>query len=540
MRRGFLLVVTTLVVATIFISPFRRDLFVGDETKYSQVIREMRDSGSYLVPQLNGRPYTHKPPVHFWVITALTYLFGYQSLWPFVLQSILSYIALLFVVRAFARELFSDAAGPPSVFVFATSILAWGIAQTARMDASFTLFISLAALFYARYLRTARSSAVYAGAAMIAIAILIKGPMAFVVVALLVTFHTFAAKKWGGVTAEEGGRGRPRYTMWLAAFLIVLIGPLLWLVPALMRGGRQYAHDLLIKQNVGRALNAWTHKEPFWYYLTHLPATLFPWFFVAVIATIAIFKRAEDVRYRRAAIFCLSWIAAVVVPFSLLSSKLDVYMLPILLPVALIVGHFLASDASDSYARWAILANRIVVAILFAVFALLPLITQRLKPTAELDLMRPAIPTFAMLTAVVIAAGAVLLAGYQRAPLASSISLGVAGIAPLVVATAVLMPQINEISSTRPLVAQLATVNVPAEQMALFACPNLWTRDMPQSLFAVRYVGDDVLETDPHTLPAIVATKRSRAAQLGDALQSYDRIATVRMIGKDFDVYRRR
>src|SRR5690349_19559193 len=100
MFRPFLLA-TLLVVVTILLSPMRRDLFVGDETKYSQVIREMRETRNYLVPQLNGRPYTHKPPVHFWTITALTHLFGYQSLWPFVLQSILSYVALLLVVRAF-------------------------------------------------------------------------------------------------------------------------------------------------------------------------------------------------------------------------------------------------------------------------------------------------------------------------------------------------------------------------------------------------------------------------------------------------------
>jgi hypothetical protein len=122
----------------------------------------------------------------------------------------------------------------------------------------------------------------------------------------------------------------------------------------------------------------------------------------------------------------------------------------------------------------------------------------------------------------------------------SSIALGLAGLASLVVATLLLMPQVNEVGSTRPLIATLAKSPLPADQIALFACPNLWTRDMPPRLFGVRYVGEDILETDPATLPPLVVSRSSRAKELGDSLRLYDHVETVRMIGKDFYVYRRR
>ncbi|HEY0370469.1 MAG TPA: hypothetical protein VGD79_00600, partial [Thermoanaerobaculia bacterium] len=57
-------VALTVVVLSVLLSPLGRELFVGDETKYSQVVREMR-AGSFVLPTLNGTPFTHKPPLHF-------------------------------------------------------------------------------------------------------------------------------------------------------------------------------------------------------------------------------------------------------------------------------------------------------------------------------------------------------------------------------------------------------------------------------------------------------------------------------------------
>jgi 4-amino-4-deoxy-L-arabinose transferase-like glycosyltransferase len=482
--------------------------------------------------------------VHFWVITTLTYLFGYQSLWPFVLQSLVSYIALLLVVRSFARELFGDDAGPPSMFVLATSMLMWGLAQTARMDLSFTLFITIAALSYWRFVVSRNNRQLYLAALMIAIAILLKGPMAFVMGALLAIFYAIWRRR-AHVVVEKNQSGSAK---WWIAFLIVLTGPLLWLVPALMRGGKQYANDLLIKQNVGRALNAWTHKEPFWYYLERAPLTMHPWFVLLVIALIAIWKRPRNEEERPAVAFALCWIAAVVVPFSMLSSKLDVYMLPALPPIAMLIGQFLGSKVEDRYSRAAVTANRIVVLLLLFIAALVAFIprlaqsfpeaVEKVKP--EFDLLAPALPLFGGVTALLLVIAFLFTLGRSSSLIRSSIALGLSGLASLVVATLLLMPQVNEVGSTRPLIATLAKSPLPPEQIALFACPNLWTRDMPPRLFGVRYVGEDILETDPATLPPLVVSRSSRAKELGDSLRLYDHVETVRMIGKDFYVYRRR
>ncbi len=77
MRRQHLYgIALAVVLASTLITPFGRELFVGDETKYSMVVREMRATGRVFLPTLLGVPFTHKPPLHFWLIDALTLPFG--------------------------------------------------------------------------------------------------------------------------------------------------------------------------------------------------------------------------------------------------------------------------------------------------------------------------------------------------------------------------------------------------------------------------------------------------------------------------------
>ena len=113
----------------------------------------------------------------------------------------------------------------------------------------------------------------------------------------------------------------------------MIVIPLLWFVPAMLQGGDSYTREVLVKQTAGRAIGAWVHRSPVWFYLAHAPADLFPWFLPAVIAIIAAYRRAES-----RAKFYVSWVLAVLVPYSLMSSKLDVYMMAMIPPVALLIA----------------------------------------------------------------------------------------------------------------------------------------------------------------------------------------------------------
>src|SRR5947207_15769971 len=98
MPRRLLIAAILFLIAAAFITPLQRDLFVGDETKYGQVVREMRGTGAFFLPTLNGTPFTHKPPLHFWLIDLLTYPLGVYSTWAFVLPSIAAFVFLMWLI----------------------------------------------------------------------------------------------------------------------------------------------------------------------------------------------------------------------------------------------------------------------------------------------------------------------------------------------------------------------------------------------------------------------------------------------------------
>jgi len=471
-----------LVALSTLITPFRRDLFVGDETKYAQVIREMRATGAFFLPTLGGQPFTHKPPIHFWLIDLLTFPLGVYSTWAFVLPSLAAFALLL--------GLLWRRGGPMAAFVCATSFLIWGSAQSARMDVSFTLAIAYGLIRMEDFFERDDFRALLACAAALGIATLIKGPMAPVIGLVL-----FGLEYWRRRRVPRGN--------YLPAIAALVLIPLAWFVPAMLLGGQAYTHEVIVKQTVGRAVATWVHSAPPWFYLLHLPATLFPWFFLGVAGVIA-----------RRWSFLTNWILAVLVPYSLLASKLDVYMMAMIPAVALLVAPA-SSPAGEAASRR--LPNAIAASILILFIA-----------GAFLNISP--IPITALCIATSIAGLIALIIVLRSSFVTGTLAVGLASLVPLLYTAAALMPQVNELASTRPLVRALARQQVPGDRITLYWCPYLWTRDMPRDLERVTYADD--LKGVNTTLLAIARAK-------APALPGYKRVDELRMIGKWFDVYRR-
>lgn len=489
------------VLLSVLITPFGRELFVGDETKYSEVVREMRATHTFFLPTLGGTPFTHKPPVHFWVLDGLSFVLGTYSLWTYVLPSLAAFAFLLWLMWRMG--------GPFAAFVCGTSMMVWGSAQTARMDVSFTAFIVLGAWMLSRFFERDDFRALLYAALALAVATLIKGPMAPVIALVL-----FGLEAWRRRDVPRGN-----YLPALAALIII---PLLWVVPAVMIGGQHYANEILVKQTVGRAVSTWTHDAPPWFYLLRSPATLFPWFALFVVAAIA--RRPR---------FLLNWIVAVVLPYSVMASKLDVYMMAMIPPVSLVIADFI-EHADELFARRGRIANAITLGILAVVgIAAIFVSPNRIKgPDAALA----ADPSVKVLFGVLAVAAIVALVITLRGSLTSStLALGVVPLCAFVYIGFALMPMVNTLSSTRPLVDALVRQHANGDDVTLYQCPHMWSRrDFPRAFERVHYADAD--EARALHSP-IVVTSRKRAEDL--ALGGYRKVDELRMIGKWFDVYRR-
>lgn len=514
---------TLLVMLSVLLSPLHRELFVGDETKYGQIIREMKASGSLLVPQLEGRAYSHKPPLHFWMIWALTFLFGTASIWPFVIPAMIGYAVLIWVSGILARDLFGGHEWLTR-FILASFWLVWGLAQTARMDLEFTVAISIAALFSWRWLVTARRRFLLGAGIAVGIAILIKGPMALVIVLVLLGIQAF--RRRSGWRREYAG-----------ALLIAAAIPLTWLIPATIAGGRDYSHELLVTQNLGRAVSSWTHSAPPWFYLAHYPVAFLPWSLLSIPALISLRRRrAPD---RDAALFCLDWFLAVLIPFTLLSGKLDVYMVPAMVPISLLTARYLAADADDSVEQWGTRLSRILVVLIGALFLFAIVLGPQYLEAPERALLElPRVRALFWVTAAASAIGLVLQLRLRR-PVPAAVVAALVSLAPLLYATTFLIPDANEQVSSAPLVREIAKETNSGSEVGLYGAPHLWSRDLPASLQDIRYLGAGALDPGSGIRPRVIAVRRDKAPELGSGLAEYRRVGHVVLKGKEFDVYRR-
>jgi 4-amino-4-deoxy-L-arabinose transferase-like glycosyltransferase len=76
-----------------------RPLLPVNETRYVGVAWEMWLRGDFLVPYLNGEPYSHKPPLLFWLIQAGWAVFGVNEWWPRLVAPLVSLLVMALAVH---------------------------------------------------------------------------------------------------------------------------------------------------------------------------------------------------------------------------------------------------------------------------------------------------------------------------------------------------------------------------------------------------------------------------------------------------------
>lgn len=76
-----------------------RPLLPIDETRYLSVAWEMWQSHQFLVPHINGIPYSHKPPLLFWLIQAGWSVFGVNEWSARMTAPMFGLFAVLLTIR---------------------------------------------------------------------------------------------------------------------------------------------------------------------------------------------------------------------------------------------------------------------------------------------------------------------------------------------------------------------------------------------------------------------------------------------------------
>lgn len=318
------------VLASAYLS---RPLLPVDETRYAAVAWEMWQRGEFLVPLLNGEPYSHKPPLFFWLVHAGWWLTGVNAWWLRLLPPLLACLILLLCVRL-SRQLWPEddrtAASVP--WVLSGCVLFPAFACWVQIDLLLMVCILLALSGLLLASRDNRGGWLLAGVAL-GLGALAKGP----VILLHVLPVGLLAPLW-----QPGKRARgwgPWYAGLLAGTLIGAGLALAWALPAAEAGGSTYRTAILWGQTTDRLVESFAHAHPFWWYLPWLVVLLAPWCFLPWLWRALVRTRfGIDAGLR----FCLVWLLSVFMVMSLVSGKQLKYLLPLLPAFALLLARVLS------------------------------------------------------------------------------------------------------------------------------------------------------------------------------------------------------
>ena len=136
---------------------------------------------------------------------------------------------------------------------------------------------------------------------------------------------------------------------------IIIFMFLLWLIPAVIANGKEFLSDIFIKQTVGRTIKAIAHDRPFYYYIILLPGLYFQWFILLFAALGHYIKNYRNLdNYEK---FMLIWFVVTIVFFSIIKSKLWLYILPSAFPAAALISLYIVKIFKENRKKFKIILS---------------------------------------------------------------------------------------------------------------------------------------------------------------------------------------
>lgn len=294
-----------------------RDVTPMNELKYLSIADESLRDGHFWTMFNHGVQYADKPPLYLWLVMGIKLLLGRHSVFLMTLFSILPAFGIILIFNRWCeRELTPKYTLASEIAMMTTGYFIGG-AVVLRMDMLMTLFIVLSLwTFYRQINGDSRLILKIAFPLYIFMAIFTKGPVGFFA-PLLCTFV------WLALTRSL----KDFFHYWnVLCWAILLLFCGLWWWQAYREGGMVYINDLLFHQTVGRSIDSWHHKGPWYYYLYSIWYMMAPWSLLTIgVIFYGLFRK---IRLPQAIRFFLVCAGTIFVMLSIVSSKLQIYMLP--------------------------------------------------------------------------------------------------------------------------------------------------------------------------------------------------------------------
>lgn len=339
-----------------------RDYTPTNELKYLSIAEEAIENNTWFTFYNQGKIYADKPPLYFWLIMIPRLITGEFHMWIMALFSLLPAAGVMAVMDKWFREEKVKHNPLASDILLATTLMFLGSALIIRMDMLMTFFITLSLYtFFKMYSGKAKPVHKWLLPLWIFMAVFSKGPIGVVVPVLSIIVFLVVKKDMRSIGKYLGWR------QWLV--MLGLAG--IWFAMIYWEGGDEYLENLLVKQTVGRGVDAVKHREPFWFYLQNIVWMAAPWTLMYIAVA---WKGIKEKVYARNDVrtFFFTVILTTLIMLSLFSSKLEVYMLPAFPFIVYICSAWLSRFEADKLVRVTVVVTAALFALVFPASFVIP------------------------------------------------------------------------------------------------------------------------------------------------------------------------
>ena len=356
-----------------------RKLIKPDEGRYAEIPREMVVSGDWVTPRLNDLKYFEKPPLQYWATAVAYEVFG-EHQWTSRLWAALTGLAGVLLVGFAGARLFGRETGIYAALILGSSSLYALIAHINTLDMGVTFFITLGILSLLisqqlsgslenrreqaepqgaaeratrhtstvgeerastqrsgsdaqQVIKAARNWMLLAWAAM-ALAVLSKGLMGVILPGAALFLYSVLNRDLRIWLRMH----------WVSGLLMFLLVAAPWFV-LVMRANPEFFQFFFIHEHFERfTTKVHGRYQPWHYFVPVLLMGMLPWTLLMADALLRTWRgSAAQARTFSAERFLLVWAVFIYFFFTISSSKLPSYLLPMFPALALLMGKQLAA-----------------------------------------------------------------------------------------------------------------------------------------------------------------------------------------------------
>lgn len=301
-------------------------LWDESEAMYTEVAREIIQTGDWITLHFNFQPWFVHPPLYMWLTALISKLVGWTELTGRIWSALFglgSVLAMYFL----GKNIFQKKVGFLAGLIYATTLQIIIASRVGVMDTALSFFVTLSILLFYKGYKTGKDTYHLLAFVAASFAVLAKGPIGIILPFSIIIPYLFFTKELKALKEMRIIRG--------AAIFLLIVAP--WYIAEYVRHSGEFIKYVLGYQTLGRFFGAVESQSgPWYYYLGIIPLGFLPWTAFLPVSLTRLLKSRE----KKESLFLLVWCAVIFVFFSHAGTKLPNYIIFIYPALSITVAKF--------------------------------------------------------------------------------------------------------------------------------------------------------------------------------------------------------